>query len=99
VEPSDPSPREIAGATPRRVGRVLHFHARPGAALLALEQGVLRVGDLLHFRGHTTDFCQRLERIELDGRPVPEARAGQRVGVAVVQRVRPRDAVFRLSPA
>jgi hypothetical protein len=98
-EPEAPAPREVAASTPIRVGRVLHFFPRARAASLAIESGELRVGDLLHFRGHTTDFCQRLECLELEGRPAQRAGAGQTVGVAVAQRVRERDAVFRLASA
>lgn len=91
-----PAPREVAAAVAVRVGRVLHYFPRAGAALVAVEAGELRVGDVLHFRGHTTDFCQRVERLELEGSAAQRAGAGQSAGVAVARRVRERDLVFRL---
>jgi hypothetical protein len=95
-----PAAREVAAALAVRVGRVLHYFPRAGAALVGVEAGELRVGDVLHFRGHTTDFCQRVERLELEGGPGQRAGAGQSAGVAVSRRVREHDLVFRLeSPA
>jgi putative protease len=55
------------------------------------------MGDTLHIRGHTTDFYQRVDRIEFDHQPVTMARAGQQVGVHVSQRVREHDEVFLVS--
>ena len=61
-----------------------------------IEHGELRVGDTVHIRGHTTDFYQRVERIELEHAQVEVARAGHHIGLQVHQRVREGDVVFRL---
>jgi putative protease len=61
-----------------------------------IEHGHLRVGDTVHVRGHTTDFYQRVERIELEHRQVDTARTGDHIGLQVSQRVREGDEVFRL---
>ncbi len=38
-----------------------------------LEPGVnLRVGDMIHIRGHTTDFTQKVESLEVNHAPVIE---------------------------
>jgi putative protease len=61
-----------------------------------IEHGELRVGDTVHVHGHTTDFYQRVERIELEHAQVEVARAGDHIGLQVQQRVREGDVVFRL---
>ncbi|HXK26493.1 MAG TPA: EF-Tu/IF-2/RF-3 family GTPase [Myxococcota bacterium] len=61
-----------------------------------IEHGELRVGDTVHVRGHTTDFYQRVERIELEHQQVEVARAGDHIGLQVHQRVREGDEVFVL---
>jgi putative protease len=48
-------------------------------------------------RGHTTDYYQRIDRIEVDHKAVETARAGQSVGVHVAQRVREGDVVWKVS--
>ena len=82
---------------PERIGRVTHFFARVGAGIVALEQGELRVGDTVHFRGQTTDFYQRIDHMEIDHQPVEHAGPGQEVGIQVSQRVRENDEVFRVT--
>ena len=74
-----------------------HYYGHVNAAIVALSAGELRVGDMVHFRGHTTDFYQRIERIEVDHASVPSARAGQVIGLQVSQRVREGDAVMKVA--
>ncbi|MGH0038035.1 MAG: translation elongation factor-like protein [Myxococcota bacterium] len=86
----------MADTSPQRVGVVEHYYGEPGAAIVSLDTGTIAVGDTLHFRGHTTDFYQRIDRIELDHQSVESANAGQKAGVHVSQRVREHDEVFKL---
>lgn len=86
----------VAASQPEAIGTVTHYYDRAGAAVVKLDSGVLHVGDTIHVRGHTTDFYQRVDRIERDHVAVETARAGEEVAVAVSQRVREHDAVFRL---
>jgi translation initiation factor IF-2 len=78
------------------VGVVTHYYEHVGACVVTLD-GTLRVGDTIHVLGHTTDFYQRVDRLERDHEPVSTASAGAEVGVQVSQRVRPHDEVFRLT--
>jgi putative protease len=64
--------------------------------VVKLEAGPLRVGDTIHVRGHTTDFYQRVDRLERDHVAIDAARVSEEVGVQVSQRVRTGDAVFKL---
>jgi hypothetical protein len=95
--PASATPASVASTVPELVGRITHYFAHVNAGVIALEHGVLRVGDTVHIRGHTTDFYQRLEHIEVDHRPIELARAGQSVGIQVAQRVREHDQVFKVS--
>ena len=81
---------------PEKVGLVTHYYPHVDACVVAIETGDLRVGDTIHIRGHTTDFYQRIDRIEVEHKAVATAYAGQAVGVHVSQRVREHDAVYRL---
>jgi putative protease len=87
----------VAAAAPDRIGVVTHYYGHVDAAIIRLESGEVRVGDTVHIRGHTTDFYQRVEHIELDHQMVESAKAGQTVGIQVSQRVREGDEVIRVS--
>ena len=88
---------KIAAGVPTRIGVITHYFGRVGAGVISLESGELRVGDTIHVRGHTTDFYQRVNRIEIDHAQVEIAKPGQSVGVEITQRVREHDEVFKVS--
>jgi putative protease len=86
----------VAGAVPETIGTVTHYYPHVDACAVAIESGELRVGDTIHIRGHTTDFYQRVDRIEMEHEGVEVATPGQVVGLHVTQRVREGDEVSRL---
>jgi putative protease len=90
------APAARASAAPA-LAHVTHYYGHVNAAIVAIEGGELRVGDMLHFRGHTTDFYQRVDHMEIDHTSVPSARAGQVVGLQVSQRVREGDSVTKVA--
>jgi translation elongation factor EF-1alpha len=94
--PSPLAPGDVSDSEPRRIGLVTHYYEHAGACVVKLDAGPLRVGDTIHVRGHTTDFYQRIDRLERDHVAIDSARAGEEVGVQVSQRVRAHDVVFRL---
>ena len=51
------------------VGTVSHYFAQPQVGAVELQTG-LHVGDLLHFRGRTTDFEQTVSSMQIDHEPV-----------------------------
>ena len=77
------------------IGRVAGFFAHPSVAMLELT-GALKVGETICIKGHTTDFQQVVESMQVDRQPVQEASAGQSVGVQVHEKCRKHDAVYRL---
>jgi len=77
---------------------VSHYYEHAGACVVALEAGSLAVGDTLHIRGHTTDYYQRVARLERDHQSVQTAHPGEEIGMQVDQRVREHDEVFKLRP-
>ena len=94
---AQPQTGSVAAKIPERIGRVTHYYGHANAAIIAIENGELRRGDTIHVRGHTTDFYQRVERIECEHLEVESAWVGQQVGVEISQRVREGDDVVRVS--
>ena len=79
-----------------RVGEVFQFFAKPGVAALRLTEGGLMIGDKIHILGHTTDFTQTVDSMQVDREPIEAAKAGDSVGIKVQDRVRPHDAVYKV---
>jgi putative protease len=87
----------VAAAKSTEVGIVAHYFPRVDAAVVTVGPGELHTGDTVHFRGHTTDFYQTLDRLEFDHQPIEVAKPGQQVGVHVSHRVREGDSVKRIA--
>jgi hypothetical protein len=77
------------------VGVVMDFFAQVGVAAVRLSSDV-RIGDALRFKGHSTDTIQDLSSMQIAGRKVREAKPGDEVGIKMMERVRPKDKVFKV---
>jgi putative protease len=79
----------------KRIGRVTHYYTRIGVAVLELDDE-LKVGDMIHIYGHTTDFTQRVDSMEVEHQKVESVGPGADVALKVVDRVRRGDAVYKV---
>jgi len=79
-----------------RIGRVTEYFARIGVAGIQITDGSLRVGDTIHIKGHTTDFQQVVDSIQVEHQVVQEAGPGTLVGMKVRDRVRAHDVVYKV---
>ncbi len=80
-----------------KIGEVMKFFSKPSVAAVKITAGELRVGDTVRFNGHTTDFEDTIQSMEIDNKQIEKATAGDYIGVKVSDRVRPGDEVFRVS--
>ncbi len=78
------------------VGTVSHYFAQPQVGAVKLEVE-LRVGDLLHIRGRTTEFEQTVNSMQIEHEPVEMADPGSEVGIKVLERVRKGDQIFKVT--
>ena len=79
-----------------RIGVVTHYYSHLSVAIIRLESGTLRVGDVIHIRGHTTDFNQKVESLEVNHAPVTEVGPNEEFGLKVVEHAREHDVVFKV---
>jgi translation elongation factor EF-1alpha len=80
-----------------KIGEVSKYFARAGVAGIQVEDGSLSIGDTIHIVGHTTDFTQRVESLQLENQAIEKAMPGQLVGISVKDRVREKDQVFKVT--
>ena len=96
-----PVPGLSAQPTPpeERIGVVTHYYSHLSVATMRLESGTLRVGDVIHIRGHTTDFSQRVESLEVNHAPANEVGPNDDFGLKVVDHAREHDVVYKVRAA
>jgi hypothetical protein len=78
------------------VGVVQDYFAKIGVAALQITAHGIKVGDEIHFKGHTTDFAQFVDSLQIEHAPVNEATAGASVGTKTKDRVRIGDKVYKV---
>jgi translation elongation factor EF-1alpha len=79
------------------VGKVTDYFGKIGVAAINLT-GTLKVGDKIHVQGHTTDFEQTVDSMQVEHQGVLEAGPGSSIGIKVKDHCRHNDSVFRITP-
>ena len=80
------------------VGKVSDFFAKPVVAGVELS-GILKTGDRIHIKGHTTDVELAVESMQIDRVEITEGKPGDSVGIKVPDRVRRGDLVYKITEA
>lgn len=80
----------------QEVGRITGFFKLPGAAIVEITNGSLKVGDKIRIKGHTTNLELAIESMQIEHTIVQEAAVGQTVGIKVPQKVRQHDIVYKI---
>ncbi|MCX5833638.1 MAG: EF-Tu/IF-2/RF-3 family GTPase [Deltaproteobacteria bacterium] len=81
-----------------KIGEIVKFFAKPSVAAIKITAGELNVGDKIKLVGHTTNFEEVIDSMEVNNQKVAKAVAGDYIGVKVSDRVRPGDEVFKVIP-
>jgi putative protease len=93
-KPAAPAPAPLPG---ERIGVVTHYFGHLSVAVVKLEPGTtLRVGDNIHIKGHTSDFGQRVDSLQVGHAPVQEVGANDDFGLKVAEHAREHDVVYRV---
>jgi len=77
------------------LGNVLKYYAQIGVFELKL-QNRIQIGDTLQVEGKNTFFREKINSLQIDCKNVKYAEKGEKVGIKVMERVRPKDKAFIL---
>ena len=80
-----------------KIGTIEDFFAHVNVIAFKVENEVA-VGDTLHVKGHTTDFIQQVESIQIEHKNIQKAVKGDSVGIKVKERARKGDTVYKVLP-
>jgi len=78
------------------IGMVIHYYSHLGVAVVKLNKGALQVGDVIHIKGHTSDFRQVVESMQVEHQAVTKAMPGDDFGLKVSNHAREHDVVYRV---
>ena len=77
-----------------KVGVVTHYFGNIQVAGIDITDGELRVGDTIHIKGHTSDFTQNVDSMQIQHDSIEVAKPGDSIGIRVVEHAREHDEVF-----
>jgi selenocysteine-specific translation elongation factor len=78
------------------IGTVSDFFARPVVAGITLS-APLKIGDMIHLKGHTTDLTMTVESMQINNTNVSEAKSGDAIGIKLTDRARKGDTVYKVT--
>jgi putative protease len=78
------------------IGRITHYFSKINVGVLEITKGSVHIGDTIHIKGHTTDYYQKIQSMQVEHAPVELAEEGMEVGLKVEASVREGDVVFKV---
>ncbi len=76
------------------VGKISHYYPKIGVAVVDLT-GNLKVGDRILIEGHDS-FEQTVSSMQIDMKPIKEAKPKQSIGLKVEQEVKGKAMVYKI---
>lgn len=78
---------------PTPVGEVIHVFSKIGVAVIKFSKPVAD-GDKIHVVGHSDDFTQTVESMQIDHKSVKKVKKGEEAGMKMDGKVHEGDKVF-----
>ena len=80
-----------------KIGVITHFFSKVSVGIINLTDGDLKIGDKIHIKGHTSDFEETVDSMQIEHKDVTEAKKGDQVGIKVKEHVREHDVVYKVA--
>ncbi len=81
-----------------RVGKVTHYYSKIGVAIVEITDESLNIGDTIKIKGHSTDFTQTVDSMQIEHQPINKAEVGNIIGLKVKEKCREGDIVYKVLP-
>ncbi len=88
---------EESDMTEKKIGTVTHYFNHLHVAGVSITDGELHIGDAIHVKGHTSDFEQKVDSMQIDHEAVEVARPGDQIGMSVIEHAREHDTVYKVT--
>jgi len=75
------------------IGKIENYFDKVSVMALTVKNPI-KVGDIIHVKGHTTDFYQEIGSMQIDRKDILKAKKGDDVGIKISQKVRDHDVVY-----
>ncbi len=81
----------------KKIGTVTHYYNHIHVAGVSITDGELHEGDIIHVKGHTSDFEQKVRSMQIDHEVINTARRGDQIGLSVIEQAREHDTIYMVT--
>jgi len=81
-------------AEEKLIGKISHYFGNINVGIIELTD-TLKKGDKIHIKGHSTDFEQEIDSMQVEHQDIETAKSGDAVGIKVAQKVKEGDEVYK----
>ncbi|MCB9770950.1 MAG: hypothetical protein H6754_00140 [Candidatus Omnitrophica bacterium] len=78
------------------VGEITHYFQKISVVVVKVSEHPILIGDLIHIKGGSTDFTQKVASLQVESKDVRFARKGELVGLQVIEIAKPGDKVYKI---
>ena len=78
------------------IGKITHYFGKIEVGIVEIIKGSLAVGDMIHIKGSSTDFEQKVDSMQIEHEQVDKAKKGDVIGLKVKEKVREEDKVYKI---
>lgn len=81
----------------KEIGKITHYYGNINVGIIELSD-TLSLGETIHIKGHSSDFTQGIDSMQIEHANVSTANPGDVIGIKVIQKVHPHDKVYKVIP-
>jgi len=78
------------------IGKITHYYNKIKVGIIEITKGGLKVGDTIHIKGHSEDFDQKVDSMQVEHDQIQEAKKGDVIGLKVDEKVHEGDVVYKV---
>lgn len=81
----------------KEIGKVTHYYGHLSVGIIELSDS-LKTGESIHVKGHSSDFTQTIDSMQVEHASISEAKPGDVIGIKLIQKAHPHDKVYKVTP-
>jgi translation elongation factor EF-1alpha len=80
----------------KEIGKVTHYYNHLSVGIIELSDN-LKLGETIRIKGHSSDFTQNIDSMQIEHTNVSEAKSGDVIGIKVADKIHPHDKVYKVT--
>ncbi len=79
----------------KEIGKITHYYGHLSVGIIELSDA-LKVGETIHIKGHSSDFSQVVDSMQVEHASVTFASPGDVIGIKITDKAHPHDKIYKV---